>query len=79
MKQNKLVWNKEKVIALRRQLGVTQAEMAEELGTRQQTISEWELGAYRPRGMSITLLDMVAEKCSFKYAEVDSKLAKNGN
>jgi DNA-binding transcriptional regulator YiaG len=41
--------------------------MARELGTRQQTISEWETGMYKPRGTSSTLLTIVAEKASFKY------------
>jgi DNA-binding transcriptional regulator YiaG len=41
--------------------------MAERLGTRQQTISEWEKGRYRPRGASATLLSIVAERAKFKY------------
>jgi DNA-binding transcriptional regulator YiaG len=60
-------WSKNQVTALRRHLGITQSEMAEQLGTRQQTISEWETGAYNPRGMSITLLNIVAERSDFKY------------
>jgi DNA-binding transcriptional regulator YiaG len=48
-------------------MGMTQQELAEELGTRQQTISEWETGLYRPRGTSRTLLNMVAERAEFKY------------
>lgn len=48
-------------------MGVTQAKMGEELGTRQQTISEWETGMYRPRGASATLLSIVAERSGFKY------------
>jgi DNA-binding transcriptional regulator YiaG len=46
---------------------MTQEELAEELGTRQQTISEWETGKYQPRGTSGTLLRLVAERSSFKY------------
>jgi len=41
--------------------------MADELGTRQQTISEWEKGMYRPRGASATLLSIVAERARFAY------------
>ena len=41
--------------------------MAEQLGTRQQTISEWEKGMYCPRGASSTLLSIVAERAKFKY------------
>jgi len=41
--------------------------MARQLGARQQTISEWETGKYRPRGTSSTLLSMVAERANFRY------------
>jgi len=60
-------WDKEGIRALRQHLGLTQTELAEELGTRQQTISEWETGMYRPRGASATLLSIVAERSGFKY------------
>jgi DNA-binding transcriptional regulator YiaG len=60
-------WNKERVQALRRHLGLTQQRMADQLGTRQQTISEWETGMYQPRGASATLLSMVAKEARFEY------------
>jgi DNA-binding transcriptional regulator YiaG len=41
--------------------------MASQLGTRQQTISEWEVGIYKPRGTSVTLLNIVAERSGFRY------------
>jgi len=41
--------------------------MADQLGTRQQTISEWETGMYQPRGTSATLLSIIAERAKFKY------------
>jgi len=46
---------------------MTQTDLAEELGTRQQTISEWERGVYQPRGASGTLLSIVAERSGFEY------------
>jgi DNA-binding transcriptional regulator YiaG len=46
---------------LRRSLGLTQRGLADKLGVRQQTVSEWETGAYRPRGAAARLLDIVAE------------------
>ena len=52
---------------MRKHLGLTQQEMSEKLGTRQQTISEWEVGMYAPRGASATLLSMVADQAKFKY------------
>ena len=60
-------WDSRRIKALRRHLGVTQQEMANTLGTRQQTISEWEVGLYTPRGASATLLSMVAERAEFEY------------
>ena len=68
MKQRKgRQWDKERIRALRQHLGVTQTKLAEELGTRQQTISEWETGVYQPRGASATLLSIIAERNSFEY------------
>ena len=63
----RLRWDNKGVRALRRHLGVTQAELADELGVRQQTISDWEVGAYRPRGASKTVLSLVAERSGFAY------------
>jgi DNA-binding transcriptional regulator YiaG len=60
-------WTKESIQALRSHMGLTQQEMAGQMGTRQQTISEWETGMYRPRGASATLLYILAEKAGFKY------------
>lgn len=60
-------WDSERIRALRSHLGLTQRAMAESLGTRQQTISEWEIGLYQPRGASSTLLSIVAERADFKY------------
>jgi DNA-binding transcriptional regulator YiaG len=48
-------------------MGLSQDELAEELGTRQQTVSEWETGRYRPRGPSARLLSIVAERAGFRY------------
>ncbi|MDP2719789.1 MAG: helix-turn-helix domain-containing protein [Dehalococcoidia bacterium] len=67
MKKNKAAWTKEEVRAFRYHMGWTQQDMADNLGTRQQTISEWEVGLYLPRGTSTTLLSIVAEKAGFQY------------
>ena len=65
-------WDAEAVRALRAHLGATQGELAEELGVRQQTVSEWETSAYRPRGASAKLLSMVAEQADFSYVAESS-------
>ena len=62
-------WNARKVRGLRRQLRMTQAELAEELNVRQQTVSEWETGQYRPRGASERMLSVVAERADVPYGD----------
>jgi len=72
-KVNRANWDSEHIQTLRRHLGLTQRELAERLGTRQQTISEWETGVYKPRGASATLLSIIAERAEFKYQIIPSK------
>ncbi len=60
-------WDPDGVRRLRQYLSRTQAELAEELGVRQQTVSEWETGLYRPRGASATVLNIIAERAGFLY------------
>ncbi len=66
-------WDSQYILALRRHLGLTQRELADRLGTRQQTISEWEKGMYKPRGASSTLLSIIAERAQFEYKAVPFK------
>lgn len=60
-------WRATDIRALRRHLRMTQEQLAEEMGTRQQTISEWERELYRPRGASAKLLSLIAERAGFSY------------
>lgn len=60
-------WDNESIRALRKHMGMTQQRMSEELGTRQQTVSEWETGMYCPRGGMNRLLTLVAERAAFEY------------
>jgi DNA-binding transcriptional regulator YiaG len=62
-------WDAQRVRALRRHMGYTQQQLSDELGTRQQTVSEWETGVYQPRGASARLLTLVAERAGFQYSE----------
>ncbi|MBE0430269.1 MAG: helix-turn-helix domain-containing protein [Dehalococcoidia bacterium] len=66
-KRRRKQWSSDEIRALRQHLNLTQTKLAQELGTRQQTISEWEQGMYRPRGASATLLSIVAERSGFSY------------
>lgn len=66
-----VLWNGAMVKALREHMGLTQTEMAQELGMRQQTISEWETGVYKPKRSTSKFLSLVAERAGFDY-EPDS-------
>lgn len=57
-------WTAERIAALRAELGLSQAAFADELGVRQQTVSEWETGRYLPRGASSRMLGHLAEQRS---------------
>ncbi|MCH8346592.1 MAG: helix-turn-helix domain-containing protein [Chloroflexi bacterium] len=59
-------WEATNIRALRRHLRLSQTGMAAELGTRQQTVSEWETGLYRPRGASVRLLTILAERAGLE-------------
>lgn len=51
-------WDAETIRRARKARNLTQAELAEGLGCRQQTISEWELGMYAPKNAYQKLLTM---------------------
>jgi len=76
-KASRQQWDSEHIYALRRHIGLTQSELADRLGTRQQTISEWETGMYRPRGASLTLLSIVAERADFEYGATPAQKTNN--
>jgi DNA-binding transcriptional regulator YiaG len=62
-----VLWNSELVKALRRHMGLTQAEFAERLGVRQKTVSEWENGVYAPTRSKSKHLELVAGIAGFRY------------
>ena len=76
-KASRREWDNKRIQALRRHLDLTQRELAARLGTRQQTISEWETEMYKPRGASSKLLSIVAEQAKFEYQAVPKKIPKN--
>jgi len=61
-------WEAHDVRRLRSYLRESQAALAARLGTRQQTVSEWETGVSRPRRMSRRLLRLVAEESGYYAA-----------
>ncbi|MEE9617133.1 MAG: helix-turn-helix transcriptional regulator [Anaerolineae bacterium] len=74
----KYQWDAGSIRGLRSHMDMTQQQMAEELGTRQQTISEWETGMYRPRGGMNRLLTLVAEQAGFEYRAATEVPASEG-
>ncbi|MFH1087986.1 MAG: helix-turn-helix domain-containing protein [Chloroflexota bacterium] len=72
-------WDGVKVKALRRKLRATQADLAGEMGVRQQTVSDWETDVYRPRGASARLLSLIAEKADFEYGAAVQEKGADGS
>lgn len=68
-REGETIWDAELVRALRAHLGVNQAGLAEILGVRQQTVSEWETGAYAPTRARSKHLTLVAERADFPLGE----------
>ena len=62
-----VLWDSDLVKALRFQTGWSQAQLAEELGIRQQTVSEWETSMYAPSRAMCKFLTLVAEQAGFEY------------
>jgi DNA-binding transcriptional regulator YiaG len=62
-----ILWNGGLVRALRHFMGFTQAQLADEMGVRQETISEWENGVYAPSRANSKYLSLVAERAGFLY------------
>jgi DNA-binding transcriptional regulator YiaG len=68
-KAGQVMWDSELIKTLRRHMGLSQTDLATELGVRQQTISEWETGMYLPKRAMSKLLSFVAERAGFTYGE----------
>jgi DNA-binding transcriptional regulator YiaG len=59
-------WDQQAIRALRQHMQLTQADFAEALGVRRQTVSEWENGVYTPDRSTLKHLGLVAEKAAFQ-------------
>jgi DNA-binding transcriptional regulator YiaG len=64
-------WNSAMIRDLRVQLGINQSELAELVGVRQQTVSEWENDIYRPTEQRAKVLRRVAERAGFEFGSGD--------
>lgn len=65
-KDGEIVWQQNEIKALRKHMGLTQAQFATKLGVRRQTVSEWENGAYDPDRSTTKFLELVAKQSDFQ-------------
>jgi DNA-binding transcriptional regulator YiaG len=65
-KDGLIVWKQEAIKALRKHMGLNQAEFAEQVGVRRQTVSEWENGVYDPDRSTTKFLELIAKQSDFQ-------------
>ncbi len=65
-KDGAVVWQQDAIKALRKHMHLTQAQFAQELGVRRQTVSEWENGVYDPDRSTTKFLEMIAKQANFQ-------------
>ncbi len=65
-------WHSDLIRGLRRHMGLSQAEFAEQIGVRQQTVSEWETNMYSPTRATSKHLSLIAEQAAFRYGESEA-------
>lgn len=66
---NTLLWDATMIKLLRTHMRLSQAQFAEQMGVRQQTVSEWEVGMYEPTRATCKHLALVAESAGFRYGQ----------
>ncbi|NJL46259.1 MAG: helix-turn-helix transcriptional regulator [Leptolyngbyaceae cyanobacterium SM2_5_2] len=64
-KDGKIIWQQDAIRALRKHMGLTQIDFAEQMGVRRQTVSEWENGVYEPDRSTAKFLELVAKHANF--------------
>lgn len=70
-KDGKIIWQQDAIKALRKHMNLTQMEMAEQMGVRRQTISEWENGVYDPDRSTSKFLELIAKHANFEVPAED--------
>lgn len=67
----RVIWNGDLIKALRFHMGLSQNQLAQEMGVRPQTICEWETGRYAPGRAMSKYLSRVAKRAQFEYESED--------
>lgn len=62
VQNSEMKWDSSSIKDLRAKKNLSQGDLAEILGCRQQTVSEWECGVYTPSKAYCRLLDQVETK-----------------
>lgn len=56
----------QRVVKLRKALGLTQEQLAEQIGAQRSTVARWELGTHEPRGGYLKSLIELEKKAKNK-------------
>lgn len=78
-REGEVMWNAPAIRALRDHLTLNQQGMADLLGVRQQTVSEWETGVYQPTRATCKHLTMVAEQADFPFDALSLQPRQDGS
>lgn len=70
-KEGAVVWQQDAIKALRKHMSLTQAQFAQELGVRRQTVSEWENGVYDPDRSTTKFLELIAQQAEFQTSPTE--------
>ena len=63
------------VAALRKQLGLTQQQLAQKIGASRESVSRWETGAHPPEVANLKALRYLAERAKRRAKKAQSKNA----
>ena len=72
-KDGAVVWQQDAIKALRKHMSLTQAQFAQELGVRRQTVSEWENGVYDPDRSTTKFLELIAKQTKFQSIQSEQQ------
>ena len=60
-----------RILRIRKVLGLTQQQLAEEIGAFRETVARWELGSNQPRGANLRALIKLEKKSKNKERSSD--------